>query len=247
MSLPTTSAPWAMAEFAGARRAELDRLCAQVRLPETGTLLDLQAAGGFVADAIAERSGGHIHCVCVEPSAALRERLSPRHTIYADETDELRSVADASIDVALGLAGLHHSRSASRTLAEVFRVLVPGGQFGLCDVAPTSAVARWLNEFVNEHNPNGHDGHFIAQSQIDALLRETGYIDVHTSLESVPWHFAREADLLRFFAGLFGLQCDEETIARGIATYFAVERSDAGVTVGWELIYARARKPGAFC
>ncbi|MGR9092010.1 MAG: hypothetical protein ACU85U_15670, partial [Gammaproteobacteria bacterium] len=89
MSLPTTSAPWAMAEYAGVRRAELDRLCAQVSLPEQGTLLDLQAAGGFVADAIADRSGGRIHCVCVEPSAALRERLAPRHTIYADETDDL--------------------------------------------------------------------------------------------------------------------------------------------------------------
>lgn len=244
MSLPTTSAPWAMAEFAGARRAELDRLCAQVTLPDAGTLLDLQAAGGFVADAIAERSGGRIHCVCVEPSAALRQRLAPNHTIYADETDELVSVADASIDVALGLAGLHHSRSAGRTIAEVFRVLVPGGQFGLCDVAPDSPVARWLNEFVNEHNPSGHDGRFIAQTRIDALLRETGFIDVHTRVESVPWQFADEADLLRFFAGLFGLQCDASTIARGIATYFDVDRSDDGVTVGWELIYARARKPG---
>jgi SAM-dependent methyltransferase len=234
-----------MAEYAGVRRAELDRLCAQVSLPEQGTLLDLQAAGGFVADAIADRSGGRIHCVCVEPSAALRARLAPRHTIYADETDDLRSVADASIDVALGLAGLHHSRSVSRTLAEVFRVLVPGGQFGLCDVAPASAVARWLNEFVNEHNPHGHDGRFIAQTRIAELLRETGYTDVHTSVESVPWHFPRDADLLRFFEGLFGLQCDEQTIARGIATYFDVDRSGDGVTVGWELIYAQARKPGA--
>lgn len=244
MSLPTTSAPWAMAEYADARGAELERLCAQVRLPESGTLLDLQAAGGFVADAIAARSGGRIHCVCVEPSAALRARLAPQHTIYADEIDDLVSVADASIDVALGLAGLHHSRSAARTLAEVFRVLVAGGQFGLCDVAPASPVARWLNEFVNEHNPNGHDGRFIARERIESLLCETGYVDVHTSVESVPWRFAGDADLLRFFTGLFGLQCDAETIARGIARYFDVDRSDGGVTVGWELIYAQARKPG---
>lgn len=128
-----------MAEYADARRAELERLCAQVSLPETGTL---QAAGGFVTDAIAARSGGRIHCVCVEPSAALSARLAPQHTIYADEIDDLASDADASIDVVLGLAGLHHSRSAARTLAEVFRVLVPGGQFGLCDVAPESPVAR---------------------------------------------------------------------------------------------------------
>lgn len=245
MSLPTTSAPWAMAEYADARRAELERLCAQVDWPQSGTLLDLQAAGGFVADAIATRSGGAIHCVCVEPSAALRARLAPQHTVYADEIDELVSVADASIDVALGLAGLHHSRSAARTLAEVFRVLVPGGQFGLCDVAPASPVARWLNEFVNEHNPSGHNGHFITRERIETLLRETGYVDVHTSIESVPWHFAGDDDLLRFFAGLFGLQCDAETIAGGVATYFDVDRSHDGVTVDWSLIYARARTPGA--
>ncbi len=245
MSLPTTSAPWAMAEYADARRAELDRLCAQVRLPESGTLLDLQAAGGFVADAIAARSDGRIHCICVEPSAALRARLAPQHTVYADEIDKLVSIADASIDVVLGLAGLHHSRSAARTIAEVFRVLVPGGQFGLCDVAPASPVARWLNEFVNEHNPNGHDGRFVAQDEIEMLLREAGYVDVHTSVESVPWHFAGDADLLRFFAGLFGLQCDEQTIASGIETYFDVDRSTGGVTVDWSLIYARACTPGA--
>lgn len=245
MSLPTTSAPWAMAEYGDARRAELDHLCAQVDLPETGTLLDLQAAGGFVADAILARSGGGIHCICVEPSAALRARLAPQHTVYADEIHDLVSVADASIDVALGLAGLHHSRSVERTLAEVFRVLVPGGQFGLCDVAPASPVARWLNEFVNEYNPNGHDGRFVARERIESLLRETGYVDIHTSVASVPWRFPADADLLRFFAGLFGLQCDEQTIARGIERYFDVDRSDGAVTVDWSLIYARARTPGA--
>lgn len=245
MSLPTTSAPWAMAEYADARRAELERLCAQVNLPESGTLLDLQAAGGFVADAIAERSGGRIHCVCVEPSAALRARIAPRHTIYPDEIDALVSVADGSIDIALGLAGLHHSRSAERTLAEVFRVLAPGGQLGLCDVAPASPVARWLNEFVNEHNPNGHDGHFLARERIETLLRDIGYTDVHTAIESVPWHFAGEADLLRFFAGLFGLECEAQTIADGIRRYFDVDRDGGGVSVDWSLIYARGRAPRA--
>jgi len=243
MSLPTTSAPWAMAEYAGARQAELDTLCAQVEFPVAGTLLDIQAAGGFVADAIAERSGGRIHCVCVEPSAELRARLAPRHTIYADEIDNLESVADNSIDIALGLAGLHHSPSARGTLAEVWRVLVPGGQLGLCDVAPDSAVARWLNEFVNEHNPTGHDGCFLDQAAIEALLRDTGYTDIRASVESVPWRFDGDADLLRFFSGLFGLRCEAGTIARGIEQYLSIDRSHGRVEVGWELIYVHAAKP----
>lgn len=242
---PTVSDPSAMRDFPHARDCERDALLDLVRLEPGSTVLDLQAAGGYLSDEIHRRLDGDVTCVCIEPCAQLRARLNTAYRAAADEVEHFASVASASVDVALGLAGLHHSRSHAATVAEVHRVLAPGGWFAVCDVVVDSAIACWLDEFVDRHSAAGHRGNFVLLGEITRLLDEAGFSDVHEQVRCVPWKFGSRAEISIFFRGLFGLDCGTETIDAALDDFFRIDHAGGEVTLDWRLVYARGRKPAA--
>lgn len=240
--LPATSAPWAMPRYGRSRAAELDALLQSVRLRPGMVVVDIQAAGGFVADEVHRRLDGRVQCICIEPSDLLRARIPAPHVVLADPVHRFGSLPDGCADAVLGLAGLHHSADAGQTLQECSRVLRPAGECAICDVIPGSAVARWLNEFVNRHNPAGHRGRFYTGRQMTDLFQDAGLTGVKVRRRSVPWVFRSRRDLETFFRGLFGLHCDDRTLEQGIGRYLRVEEGKDGCRVDWRLHYAYGRK-----
>lgn len=244
-NLPTVSDQAVTDALGDARSGERDTLLSYVQLSPGMTTLDIQSAGGYLSDEIFRRLKGDVHCICVEPSDALRRRLRPEFRPVSDPVECFPSVGDASVDVALGLAGLHHSESHGDTLAEAFRVLRPGGQLAMCDVEHGSGLGDWLNDFVDRHNPAGHHGRFLHFGQTSRLLRDLGFMEAAEERRSVPWRFARAEQVPVFFKALFGLDIDTAAIRRGIDHHLRLSTVPDGVAVDWELIYVHARKPGA--
>lgn len=243
MSLPATSDPAAMRELPRAREAERAALLELIPLQPGMRVLDLQAADGWLADGVRERLQGAVECLCVEPSAELNRRVSPCHRVVAEPVHAFPSVGDASVDAVLGLAGLHHSEDPRATLAECRRVLRPGGWLGLCDVVAGSAEARWLNGFVAEHHPGGHDGIFFAPAALAALAREAGFVVQSCTVRRVPWRFPDRRALVRFCRGLFGLAVDERALDRAIGRHLEVRTEGGEVVLEWSLAYLAARRP----
>lgn len=241
-SLPTVSDPAAMADFPQARGRERDRLLDCLRLWPGMRVLDIQAAGGYLSDEIYRRLGGQVHCVCVEPCDALRARLSPRYQRCADPVDALTSIADASVDAAVSLVGLHHSASHERSLEQALRVLRPGGELAVCEVEAGSQQAAWLNDFVDRYCPAGHQGNFPAAGNLGTTLKALDMRGVWEVRQEVPWVFARRAHLLCFLKGLFGLVIDDAGLNAGIAKYLQVSERGGQVWLAWRLIYAYGRK-----
>ncbi len=231
-----------MHDYPNARNRERDFLLDMVTLEKGFRVLDIQAAGGYLSDAVYRRLDGCVECVCVEPCEELRGRLSPEYTVCSDPVESIVSVTPGSIDVAVGLAGLHHSSSFQGTLTSVYGALKHGSECAICDVEEGSPVARWLNEFVDRHNPAGHKGTFLSPGQLSEELSLAGFSDVSEQRVSVPWVFPSENDLVTFFIGLFGLQAESDFTARAVAEYFTIQHTGNGVEVDWSLIYGKGRK-----
>ncbi|PKN57369.1 MAG: hypothetical protein CVU56_11240 [Deltaproteobacteria bacterium HGW-Deltaproteobacteria-14] len=242
--LPTVSDPTILRRYPDARVEERDALLELVDLTPGMRVLDLQAAGGYLSEAVWRRLDGAVSCVCVEPSDAHRARLDARFVAISDPIERFPSVPDASIDVVLGLAGLHHSTSHAQTVAEAHRVLRPGGALALCDVLAGSAQARWLNDFVDRHCPSGHDGRFPEPGATSALMRAAGFDLVEETVRDVPWRSASRADILGFMVGIFGLATPVDVVDAAVDDYLELRAApDGSVAVTWPLMYCRGVKP----
>ena len=241
-NFPAISAEWAMSEFPDARNAERDMLLQLAGLMSGMTVLDIQAAGGYLSDGVFDYLDGEVELICLEPCKALNSRLSHIYRLIEDPVESWSSVDEQSVDVVLGLAGLHHSKNQLATVSEAYRVLKPGGRVVICDVVDGSDIAYWLNDYVDTHNSAGHKGMFLMPDELSRLYKEVGFHSVQETIESVPWLFESEQGAGRFFKGLFGLNASDSDVLAAMKKRLRLKKVDGSCAVDWMLIYGVAVK-----
>jgi SAM-dependent methyltransferase len=123
-------------------------------VPLVHDLVEIGPGTGAATELLGARAH-RLTCVEIDPAlaSALARRLSsPRVRIVCADAADM-PLRDASCDVAVALTMLHHVRSPERQdqlLAEVARVLRPGGVFAGFDILPTPAlrVLHWFDTLV---------------------------------------------------------------------------------------------------
>lgn len=112
------------------------------------------------------------HDICGEYPDVIPTAQGPVRYVYTSMAD-LAEFADASFDLVFSGESIEHvSRSdAARTLAEVRRVLRPGGQF--CLDTPNRAVTRL--EFPDSWINPDHE-HEYTHDELSSLLRSHGFV-----------------------------------------------------------------------
>jgi len=240
---PAISDASAMQNYPNARDAELQMLLNQTPLFPGCRVVDIQAAGGYLSDGIHTRLQGNVELICIEPVKALNQRLNSDYRVVEDKIENWSSIASGTVDIVLGLAGLHHSQDQQATVKEAYRVLKSGGFFAVCDVIDDSPVANWLNNYVHQHNPSGHIGDFLSPGEVSMLMQDVGFYDIHETIEDVPWVLEDEDHAANFFKGLFGLKSSRADIKKAVPVYLNLIDREQCIEVEWQLIYAVARKP----
>ena len=176
----------AMTRWPDAREEEL-RLLLDALAPQAGeTLVDAPAGGGYLAS----RLPAGVRYVAVEAARPFFDRC-PEGGDCTRVLSPLAKIAlpDRSADLVTCLTGLHHEPDVCGSLAEMVRVLRPGGRLGVADVKLGSPPDRFLNDFVHEHSRTGHRGVFLDGSFADAL-REAGLGEVTLEMAPLRWRFA---------------------------------------------------------
>ncbi|MEL7213787.1 MAG: bifunctional 2-polyprenyl-6-hydroxyphenol methylase/3-demethylubiquinol 3-O-methyltransferase UbiG [Pseudomonadota bacterium] len=147
------------------------------------TVLDLGCAGGFMAEALAERGA---HVTGIDPAgeaiaAAQAHAQKSGHDIRYDVgVGEALPYEDASFDAVVCVDVLEHVSDLQKVLHETARVLKPGGMF-LFDTINRNPIARLavitMAENVLGLLPKGtHDPEmFIKPSELKAALTEAGF------------------------------------------------------------------------
>lgn len=140
-----------------------------------------------------------------------------------------------SVNKIICLATLHHLNMDERSslYKEFYRILIPGGKLVIADVVDKSPQARWLNEFVNKYNSNGHRGLFFTKA--DSTLIEDAGFSVNVCINKYNWNFKNNQDLLYFSKLLFRLDLcvDDTLLLNSIKNYLHYDNGK----IPWKLIY----------
>ena len=226
-----------------AREAERAALLERARLDRAQRLVDVPAGGGYVAHGVRARLAGDAEIICIEPSRRFGAGLRDAFTVYHEPMHAV-SLPDASVDLVLSLAGLHHLSDRQAVFDEWARILRPGGQVVVADVADATPPAEFLNGFVDRFTPGGHAGRFLGETEFTTGLTASGLEVSEDVLEQVPWRFP-DIDLLgRFCWQLFSCRLTTPAeVARGLADVIGITNTDDGVQLNWQLQYAVATRP----
>jgi arsenite methyltransferase len=119
-----------------------DRVLDGAQLAVGMTLVDVGAGEGLVAFRAIDRIGPSLRVTLTDVSApmlryaesvALQRNVRPQCTFLECTADNLKGIADASVDVVATRAVLAYVADKKAALAEFFRILKPGGRLSIAE------------------------------------------------------------------------------------------------------------------
>lgn len=232
----------AMTSWPHALDEEIGYLVEQLNLTPDQRVLDLGAAGGYLAPAVTAR---HADYTCVDSSEVLIELAQQRGLNAHLAPLQALPFADGQFDALVAQAALHHETEWATIFREARRVAKPGARLVVGEVADGSPVADFLDVFVNHHNPLGHSGQFAGEAFVESI-REAGWAIRNDYLREYCWRCDSTSSLLAFISQLFYMpKLDEPTLLGGIQTHLGGLRESAdGVCMPWGMRVVIAVNPG---
>ncbi|MGH3898987.1 MAG: class I SAM-dependent methyltransferase [Pseudonocardiaceae bacterium] len=200
-----TAALWGLADYSGLANLIDPAAAALVDAAAPGAgdrVLDVAAGTGNVAVRAAARGAQVTACDLAPRMVALgRERTGPGVTWIEADVEDL-PLPDATVDVALSAFGVVFAPRPEVALAQLRRVLVPGGRLGLTAWTVDGCIAgraRIVREFVPP-NPASPDTLSWGDAEVLEHRLATWFTDVRIERRSLPWHFDSGAAMTAFLA-----------------------------------------------
>lgn len=142
---------------------------------------------------------------------------------------------DDSFDVGMSIAAQHHYRSEVRQVifAETYRCVK--GTYIYADVIKNSFVAKFLDEFVGEHNGIGHIAYYFTPEEETKTLSDLGW-DVKYEVMNYPWEFDSLESMAKFCKGFFGLfEISDDFFIENVFNYLPKFEGNGKVGFYWQL------------
>ena len=155
---------------------------AMCKMPEDARVLDICCGSGVVGASFREQVG-HIEGLDLTPEMIALAETRLDHVTKGDVYE--MPFPDDSFDLVCNREVLHLLPRPERPVAQVFRVLRPGGPFIFGQLVPYGPVdAPWFFRIVKKKQPLFFNN-FLAEDLV-RLLEDAGFVDIETS-ELTVW------------------------------------------------------------
>jgi ubiquinone/menaquinone biosynthesis C-methylase UbiE len=126
--------------------------------------------------------------------ARARLRSSPRRanlTFEVDNAEELRDIADQSVDLAICIGAFEHMLDKRAVLASIHRVLKFGGRFFCLTPDANYVWYRTIAPLLGFDTKHLSSDRMLTHDEFSALLDKAGF----RSMRSAPWTFIPKGDV----------------------------------------------------
>ena len=224
----------AMRLYPAARAQEFQMVLELARLSPGQLVVDAPAGGGYLP----KHSPTPVHWLPVETTSVFGGACT-HSGVQVLRTASLTRlpIADGAVDCVISLAGVHHMSEEDKAgfYGEVHRILRPGGRFALADVHRDSPVAGFLNGFVHEHNPMGHEGLFLGEHTA-GMLAKAGFHVETAQRRHYAWVFPSLQAMGHFCRLLFGIEAEDRMVVEAIGELLGFECRGHSVRMHWDLL-----------
>jgi SAM-dependent methyltransferase len=227
----------AMQQFPVVRQLELATMVAYAAMQPGMHVLDCPSGGGYLYP----YCPADTHLVEADTAFTLSHSY-PTHRLAIQHMDRL-PLPNGSMDRVISLAGVHHQSNRKLLYQAWARVLKPGGILAMADVWQGSDTGGFLNGFVHQYNPMGHEGDFLTATDF-SQLEQAGFTLKRVEDHTVDWCFASYAEAWAYMGNLFYLsQCpDVQVFIQGLKKHFDLRHTSTSLVVPWTLKYIQAIK-----
>ncbi len=223
---------------ARAREFQLVVQCADIKSGDI--VCDVPSGGGYLRGYLPDEIQRYL-AVETAPDFTSHCPMGGQNRIVLSPLDNI-AIENNSVDVCINLAGSHHLEDKSKFFSEVARILKPGGRFVMADAESGTAIDRFLNEFVDQHNSMGHEGIFLDGQTADDIT--ACGLKIHSDeLITFPWSFESRDDMGVYCKLLFGIDIAEpESVILGIENILGYMPGPGKVNMAWSLRFIVADK-----
>jgi trans-aconitate methyltransferase len=231
--------------------------------PKSGErALDIGCGTGRLGEYVANLVAPNGEVVGVDPLPLridIAGKKNPRFSASVGRAEDLSKFADASFDFAYSNSVFHWVLDKATALREAFRVLKPGGRFGVnsADADRPHQSQRIVREALIEEGLSRSDGanalgtnYRVTASELAALLTAAGFVDVEVKSHTFVDVVAGVDDLIAWSTSssfgnfLSDLSASEHArVRQRLGQKLEALRTKDGLKLERYLVFATARKP----
>lgn len=221
----------AMRRFPRARWQEIENVFSRVDKSQLTSVLDIPSGGGYLALHLPS----HVEVHECDPS----QQFATADSGVQNVDLEAPCLPPANYDLIVNLAAIHHIHNKQRFLKCLTAAVRPGALIVIGDVQSTSPIARFLDDFVGQHNGTGHDGEYLSGDPATDFGWQSGELEVvQHAVMPCNWTLPTVNELTAFCKLLFNVQAATDTeLLRAMESYVGIDRVEGVATLKWELFY----------